>query len=573
MREAVAASLLVVAAGAAAGARAVGRAAFAPRFIAVRPAMRQTKSLLLMVALLCAGGAYAQSFEDDGETGGVLKTDSPAGRWDWRGTLSGSSFLSSTAAAHRGLRGFRADDATTGSTPDYQTYINTTLSTPATSQFHYRFWMRISTSNGIGSGLVGSVRSAVQDLVNLEYDATDGSLTVGGFNDGPNWVGGPATGTLNVGSWHLVEFSVRGVGTTSGTKEVYIDGIQVFLLSGIDWSSWDVRRIFLGEFWSNSPAFEGRIDYDDIRAATTEHASSIAVGLPGAAVESTCVEVTLTMKSSNGLVQNAPYAFPAELAAAGAGGSFYSDAACQVPVITAPFAAGTSTASVYFKGAAAGTATVIASFVDFLPGSAPITLTLAQDAGVDAGADGGSDAGGDNPGVPDGGATDAGFAPDAGTKPDAGGLEGPVARVEPAESTVAAGELVTLDSSKSTAPPGTFVKSRTWRLVEGPSFLEIAGDTSATLKPQTPGVYVVELTVTDTIDRTSAPVRARVTVEGEVFHPPEELGGCGCATAGTTTALTWAIALLLARSTARRRTGRTGDGAGGIAALHDNSDG
>ncbi|MGQ0506787.1 MAG: MYXO-CTERM sorting domain-containing protein, partial [Myxococcaceae bacterium] len=74
--------------------------------------------------------------------------------------------------------------------------------------------------------------------------------------------------------------------------------------------------------------------------------------------------------SASGALAPAPYALSANLLSAGLSASFSAGASCATPISSIAFAAGESSKQIYFFPTAVGTASLSASHVDFLPGSA-----------------------------------------------------------------------------------------------------------------------------------------------------------------------------------------------------------
>ncbi len=509
--------------------------------------MQLRHSALLVLTVLVSAVAEAQSFFDDAETTTVTVDEQPAGRWTNRYSVNGSTFSNRAAAAHRGNRGLRADDSTSTGAPNIQAFVQHVMTPAITGDYHLRFWARVSRMSASGSSFAAAIVGENRDLLNVEIFAPDGRLRIAGF--GANgWVGInlPTTTKLEADTWHLVELSVRGVGTNNGTREVHIDGRKVHS-DAMPWSSWKVARLKLGAYWADPVTFTGIVDFDDVRGDTTEHASTFVVSPMGPFPAGECTPVTVSLASSAGQPRPGPYTLNADLMIDGVAGVFFQDAACQTPTTTVEFKKDATSATAWLLASGEGDATLVASYVDFLPGETTVQITPAPmpDAGVETDPDAGSDedAGVEEPdaGLPDIGRSDAGVTAIA-----------PIAVVTPEETLAPPGTRVELDGSSSVAAPGTHIGDYHWELIEGPTWVEMVGREKLTVAPLEPGTYVFRLVVTDSFERTSKPVTARVIVDRDVVSPDARFG-FGCAANGGFVPLAALGLLLVARARLRRR--------------------
>ena len=503
--------------------------------------MRLRRSALLIYTVFVSATAQAQSFFDDAESTTVTIDEQPPGRWTDRFSVSGSSFTNTAAAAHRGTRGLRADDGTATGTRNLQAFAHHVISPSFTGEYHLRFWVRPSRMSSSGSSLVGAILAEQQDLLNLEIRAPNGEVRIAGFGDN-GWVGVDLPMTkLEANLWHLVELSVRGVGTNSGSREVRINGTTVHS-DAMPWTSRKVARLKLGAYWADPVTFTGILDFDDVRGDTTEHASKFVVSPIGPFPAGECTPLTVSLASSDDQPRPSPYAFRADLMLDGVAGDFYEDAACQTPTNTADVASGATSTPVYVKASSEGDAAIRASYIDFLEGSTAVQVTpeVMTDAGTQPGPDAGSeeDAGVE---VPDGGLPDAGIV-----------VTAPIAVVVPVEITVPPGSRVELDGSSSLAAPGAVIGAYRWELIEGPTYIDMVGREKLSVEPHEPGTYVFRLVVTDSLERTSLPSTARVIVDGDVLSPDARFG-CGCTANGGIAPLA-ALGLILSAAFRRART-------------------
>lgn len=118
-------------------------------------------------AMCCAVGVVAPfgvaaqtpTFSDDFETGTLLLSEMPPGRWNSAfGGATAISMNATAAAAHRGARGMRRVDFGTGA----ETLAVAHGEPNRSGDYHVRVWMRASSLGG-GSGYPLGVFSNVFD--------------------------------------------------------------------------------------------------------------------------------------------------------------------------------------------------------------------------------------------------------------------------------------------------------------------------------------------------------------------------------------------------------------------------
>lgn len=351
------------------------------------------------------------AFADDFETGTVLTSDAPAGKWDARFVANGANaIVASAAAAHRGGFGLRVTDGrnTGGGGPEVNVYRDF----PASGgDFHARFWVRLATTNGLGGAWHLEHRQASTNyLVQLSSNVATNQVTM---------MGDTATGTtadptqlgFMDGGWHLVEVATLGVGTTTGTRRLWVDG-ALRSSGAANYQGFTISGENLGEPNSDDRRFVGAIDYDDYRSGGAPFASHFGIAASPEIQRGTCTPVTVSLRdSASNAPAPAPYLVAANVTVSGPG-TVYSASDCTNPVTSVPIPLSATQASVYFGSLTAGVGTLTVSHLDFLSA----TVLIGIDAGPpDAGA---ADAGAPDAGPPDAGPQDAGV-PDAGP-PDAG---------------------------------------------------------------------------------------------------------------------------------------------------------
>ncbi|NMO14775.1 hypothetical protein HPC49_26035 [Pyxidicoccus fallax] len=317
-------------------------------------------------------------FSDDFESGTLRSSDSPPGRWDQTAVVSPNTLASRAEGAHRGRYGLTVSDST--STAGSLASVIAVSDTLA-SEFHVRTWLRLRSVTASGRIILMQAHPALVELRLLEQGT--GLIWELSVRNGPEPTYFSLHGSrVEPGRWYLVEFSVRGLGTTSGEARLWVDGVaQGSPLSGRDWnhSEYVFNEFQVGEPWSDTGTFKGFIDFDDVRVSAAPMASRLELRRPAVA-SSGCIAVDVALRSSAAAVPApAPYATDVDLRVTGNTGTFHSDEGCKVPVKGALLPLGASERRVYFRpGGTAGRAMLEASHPDFLPAK----LDLEVDAGV-----------------------------------------------------------------------------------------------------------------------------------------------------------------------------------------------
>ncbi|RKH14441.1 hypothetical protein D7V97_03225 [Corallococcus sp. CA053C] len=322
---------------------------------------------LLLSSLPAAASDW---FADDFETGTLVVEDSPAGRWDDAVPFSPNTLASGTAGAHRGRYGFTVVDR--DSVSGSQASINVVRAS-LTSEFHMRSWLRMravgTTGNVVlmqGLPMLVELRLVLLPGLRWELAARSGS--------GRTYVSLHGS-DVAADRWYLVEFGIRGLGTTSGEARLWVDGIeQGTALSGQDFrgAANMVEQVMVGEPWSDTGTFTGSFDFDDVRVSAAPMASRLELQRPVAASGSSgCLAVEVSLRSSeNGTLAPSPYDAEVALAVNGGAGDFHEDADCDSPVARVVLPKGGSERRVYFHPKdSGGTVTLTASHGDFLPAS------------------------------------------------------------------------------------------------------------------------------------------------------------------------------------------------------------
>lgn len=323
--------------------------------------------------LLPVPGAAADWFSDDFETGTLRSSDSPPGRWDETPVSSSNTLVSDAAAAHRGLYGLLLTDRS--STTAFQASAD--VARPSlTSSFFFRTWLRFRSVSTSGDVVLVQALPALVELRIARQDPVWELAVRNG--SGRQYVSRrtPTTEPVREDRWYLVEFGARGLGSPAGQAWLWLDGIEVGSLSGLDWrdEAYQLEQLRVGEPWTDTGSFVGSIDVDDVRVSASPMASRLKLRLPEEA-KSGCIAVAVSLRaSSEDALAPAPYEVPVTLGIPQGSGSFHTDAGCKdAAVESVRLPAGTSEQWVYFRpSGAGGLATLRASHPDFLPA----TLTV-----------------------------------------------------------------------------------------------------------------------------------------------------------------------------------------------------
>ncbi len=461
--------------------------------------------------LLAAALGATPFFEDDFETGTLLQSSTPSGRWQ-NLIVPRASVSAAGPAAHRGAYGLRVNDRDSGdggSEVGQQGGVTTQLPQAFDESIYIRVWLRIDQdvarpgrthlmTMGTASSSLTLFMSLTEPNSGLELggDSADGTRT------------DPVRNVVD-GGWHLMEVGLEGLATPRANRFFWLDGNLVAHqddvdLVGADAGTWYPRRINLGEPWSYVIPSTGLFDYDDFRLTRTPPASRVALSAPQTLVAGQCNPLSVVFRQSadGGVVETHE---PVDVRLSTDGGTFHADPQCQVAA-SGLFVDGGTGGTVYLRPARVGAFGARAADVsgDLLPGPTRLTA-YALAAQI--------------------------LAPERSP----------------------AGEAVTLDGSGSRAQPGASITEYRWRQLEGPTFVELGATASVNFTASEPGLYGFELIVGDGTSL-SPPATASVLIEGDRPRPPERLGGCYCGAVGFDASVAFAaLALLAAASRARTR--------------------
>ena len=347
-----------------------------------RSVVRRVPPLLLVTLLSNVALAQGALFYDDFEAGPVFD----AGRWTKPAMADPDFFDSSPLAVHRGDAGLRAVQTVVGPTPPGHGAADYFFTSDA-GEYHVRLWVRQSQlwdagtvefvdlfSNGIANGTV--IGAVLQP---------DGTLYVGGFHIDGGHQGVTIDAGAQVGSWSVVELLARGMGTAAGAHELWVNGQQMAVETGFDWTGAYPTSLEVGINWGDGN-FRGIMDFDDVRAGPGPLANSLRfANLPPQTQSGICIPVTVEAVDLNGAL--APYPLATTISLIADGGLWSPNSNCSAPSnpLHAPLAALGSSVSAYLLAGAPGTLLVSAVQGDLLPGAAQMPVTAADGSVQDAG--------------------------------------------------------------------------------------------------------------------------------------------------------------------------------------------
>lgn len=314
------------------------------------------------------GQALSQHFNEL-ESGTLAVTSTPPGKAASTFTTASTSISTSGAAiaAHRGGYGLRVIDAD-GQTGPGGGAGQVSRITPVSGMLHRRFFWRPAATNGLGSRTIASLASSSASnraLAEVVVAGT-GALSLGGVDAALNYVTTTSASTAATNTWHLVELLLTGVGTNAGARKLYLNGTLAAQSSGIDWTGVTVDQLVDGQVFSGNRAFQGIDDFDDLRASRAVMPSRLVLTAPAMADRVCSGAVTIEARDSDGTARGVVEPLALALSVSGITGAFFSDASCTTSVSSVPLPVGTSRATVFFRPATAGTATLTASNVDAL---------------------------------------------------------------------------------------------------------------------------------------------------------------------------------------------------------------
>jgi hypothetical protein len=333
----------------------------------------------LLVAVLSSEVA-AQAFTDDFETGTLMMTDTPPGQWSLSSVDPMCSISASSLAAHRDAMGLLVVDGenTTDAGATATAWVRTSF-TPVSGNFYARSWVQLPSSNDAGGAvsLMNTYRRlGTENFCNALVSFPGG--VIGLYSSGQTTDTTDYSTAMLGPSWALIEVAAEGIGTASGTCRLWVNGTPQAAHLNIDWSAtnWRPDSFALGEVFSApDQTFTGTLYFDDVRTSTSPLASTFHLTVPNSVPMGACSAIAVALQSSVGSGATAPYSLSATLNAAGVTGGFFSDPSCQSPLAAASLTAGEGAKTIYFQASSMGNATLSADHLDFITGSASVSIT------------------------------------------------------------------------------------------------------------------------------------------------------------------------------------------------------
>ncbi len=316
----------------------------------------------------------------DFESGTKSISDTPPGEFNDGYSASDSGISVLAAARHRGTYGLRHTDFDNrAGANDQGALVFQSARVASASACYVRFWLRYGTLNDLGTLTFGQLTTDTANntsMIDAILHLPGGTLTLEGSQNGGPFGSVPATGTLDAGTWNLVELAVDGLngGITAGRRRLWVNRQLVATATGLNFSSaaWTPVGLGIGQPWSDDRRFQGTLDYDDVRLSRAPHGSGLQVaqvdgGVPG------CEAFEVTLLDSLGAPAPAPYdvslvLFPFPTV------ELYPTPDCRG---AAPLVLATSSSSVrgYAHSDTAVTSLLVVSHLDFMSGAGALVLT------------------------------------------------------------------------------------------------------------------------------------------------------------------------------------------------------
>jgi hypothetical protein len=307
--------------------------------------------------------ATAATFSDDFELNSLS-------RWPQLNQQTSVSLSTDSGAAHRGQFGLRLSDDNGATGSDTQGFVGL-VPPPGITQYYFRFWLRIATPRVTGEFVVCEIESipetAVSSVLDLRFTLTSAQVSLAGYDAAARYPEDGNTG-FSLGSWHLVEGAMLGLGTRDGSRLLWLDGMRVATGTGRDFSGVSLGQLKLGEPYADTRSYRGDLDIDDFRAGTEPPASHLAVSVASTVAEGACVPVEVSLVDSDQVSAAAQYDVEATIQISGTALQLYADAQCVTELSGALLRTGDLRVTVYFRPEGSGEVTLTASHPDLLPG-------------------------------------------------------------------------------------------------------------------------------------------------------------------------------------------------------------
>lgn len=355
-------------------------------------------------------------FMDDFEDGGLTVDDSPPGRWDGFDTVPGTDGGISPDAAHAGARGLRLWDLATAPAQGTTVAPYAGWSQPAGDRYA-RAWIRFTSLADAGAFTVLQLLSGSRSGCDVNLAFPPGAFLLAGDTAGGSYPVTP-TGYREGGGWHLVECGVVDAGTTSTTRVLWVDGVQL-ARQQVDLTGFDLRELDVGEPWADDGRWMGVIDMDNVAVTEDPPPSLVEADAGGLAlVAGQCAPVEARLLSSSRVPAGALWPDRLSLSFDGGPALAFTDGTCSQAGSFIDIDAGEAGATFGLRPLGPGIFTVTVTSTDLVPRPAGLRALGVLDAGIPDGGEEPTDGGNGPP-------ADGGEPPDGGEGPPDGGGEGP----------------------------------------------------------------------------------------------------------------------------------------------------
>lgn len=319
------------------------------------------------VMLLVSRPARAELFADDFESGTLLTSNTPAGKWASQSVGASCSVAAATGAAKRGNFGFAVVDGSSIAGSGVQGELVRSIA--SLTNVYARFWFRLGAVTTPGVITLAEIRLGATPFYELKLNIPGNQIEIGGINNVADYHSAVTSFTPSVNTWYLFELQLANVGTANAVLKLWVDGTAKAQVSN-DYSNLDVDTLSLGQAVSADRLFAGTLHFDDYRVDSAPMASRFAMtgATPAAVNVGDCIPLSISLKDSmTGATTKAPYEVSGALSSGGSG-AFYSDAACSFAVSAVKLTAGSQSAvTAYYRPTASGLSSLSVSQPDFLP--------------------------------------------------------------------------------------------------------------------------------------------------------------------------------------------------------------
>lgn len=334
---------------------------------------------LFLVTWIFVAPASAQVlFSDDFESGTLRKSDVPAGRWGSTVSAADQTLTASGLAAHRGAFGMRVN-VTAGAAGTKLGVVVRENIAQQTSSLYGRYWLRISFTTNAGAFYWMAATGPAQPgpkpaMINVGMGTSSPHYILGGWDTPGNIFSFNDLTPFVADTWHLVEFSMSGLGTAAGRRELWIDGSLAGTQTGVDWTGGSANNWSLGLPYMDNALFTGSLHFDDARLSSSPPASTLSMTAGASLHSGDCVPVTVQLRDSMvAALAPASEDLSLQLSTTGAG-AFFASAACSDPIPSIGLPTGASEVNLFYRGTEEGLHTLRAASIDYL--NTPLALTL-----------------------------------------------------------------------------------------------------------------------------------------------------------------------------------------------------